>query len=346
MKICIISDTHRGIRNSSKIFLEYQDKFYSKILFPYCQKNSIKTIIHLGDYFDNRKHINVEAINEDRRQFVDPCKRLEIEVIVLVGNHDVFYRNTNRVNSLKEILSQHSHFKIIEKPERIFNDILLIPWINEENYEECCNAMANTSASICAGHFELAGFEMYKGIESRSGFNPKPLEKFSMVLSGHFHTKSTKGNIHYLGSQMEFTQADCGDPKYFHVLDMTTKKLEAIRNPITIFETYVYDSDKQQTSDFERFREKFVKLVIVKNSDQRSFDKFVDNIQQASPHELRIYSHEEKETLQHDQQQQQTYVSDTKSVIYNYIESRNTNLDKKYLKKIMTDLFQEASIEE
>jgi predicted phosphodiesterase len=61
MKIAIINDTHCGMRNSSDIFIEYQDTFYTKVFFPYLKENNIKQIIHLGDYFDHRKYINMKA---------------------------------------------------------------------------------------------------------------------------------------------------------------------------------------------------------------------------------------------------------------------------------------------
>ena len=57
MKICILNDTHCGTRNSSEILLNNADTFYSETMFPYLLKHDIKHIVHLGDYFDNRKFI-------------------------------------------------------------------------------------------------------------------------------------------------------------------------------------------------------------------------------------------------------------------------------------------------
>ena len=57
-KIAILNDTHTGIRNSSDIFLDNAAKFYNEIMFPYCDAQNIKQILHLGDYYDHRKFIN------------------------------------------------------------------------------------------------------------------------------------------------------------------------------------------------------------------------------------------------------------------------------------------------
>ena len=46
MKIAILNDTHCGVRNSSDIFLNYQERFYSEVFFPYLLENDIKQIIH------------------------------------------------------------------------------------------------------------------------------------------------------------------------------------------------------------------------------------------------------------------------------------------------------------
>ena len=73
---------------------------------------------------------------------------------------------------------------------------------------------------------------MDRGLECRDGMSPKPFERFEMVLTGHFHAKSQKGNIHYLGAQMEFYWNDCGDKKYFHVFDTNTRELEQVVNPL------------------------------------------------------------------------------------------------------------------
>ena len=50
MKIAVINDTHCGIRNSSEVFLDNSAKFWDEIFFPYCKKNNITQILHLGDF--------------------------------------------------------------------------------------------------------------------------------------------------------------------------------------------------------------------------------------------------------------------------------------------------------
>ena len=71
--------------------------------------------------------------------------------------------------------------------------------IAEDNEEESLEFINNCNASILDHHLELQGFDMSKGMPCMDGMSRQPFEKFEMVLTGHFHAKSTQGNIHYLG---------------------------------------------------------------------------------------------------------------------------------------------------
>ena len=98
MKLAILNDTHCGIRNSSDIFMEYQEAFYRDVFFPYCVENDIKHILHLGDYYDNRKTINFKALQHNRKIFLEPLRKNGMTMDVIVGNHDMYYKNTIELN--------------------------------------------------------------------------------------------------------------------------------------------------------------------------------------------------------------------------------------------------------
>ena len=104
MKVAILNDTHCGVRNSSDIFLNYQERFYKDIFFPYLKKHNIKNILHLGDYYEHRKFVNFKALNQNRKVFLEPLRDNDITMDIIPGNHDVFYKNTNELCSLKELL--------------------------------------------------------------------------------------------------------------------------------------------------------------------------------------------------------------------------------------------------
>ena len=116
-KIAILNDTHTGIRNSSDVFLNNAEKFYTDVFFPYLMENGIRHIVHLGDYFDNRKHINFRALNRNRGHFLSVLREHGITMDIICGNHDTFYKDTNDLNSLKELLGHYmNEVNIIHKP--------------------------------------------------------------------------------------------------------------------------------------------------------------------------------------------------------------------------------------
>jgi hypothetical protein len=47
MKVCLLGDTHFGMRGDSIPFLDYGEKFYDETFFPYLVDNGINYIIQL-----------------------------------------------------------------------------------------------------------------------------------------------------------------------------------------------------------------------------------------------------------------------------------------------------------
>lgn len=347
MKVAILNDTHCGTRNSSDIFIEYQRRFYEEVFFPYCLDNDVKTVLHLGDYYEHRKFVNFKALNSNRQHFLNPLKKYGMSMDIIPGNHDVFYKNTNDLCSLKELLGYFtSNVNIIMEPKVLDYDGLklgVIPWINGENYSKSMDFIANCDASMLGGHFEIEGFEMHKGVANPHGMSPSIFKRFEQVFSGHFHTKSSQGNISYLGSQMEFTWADCEDPKHFHILDTETREVTPVHNPITLFEKIYYDDKVNDYSnvDVEQYANKFVKVIVVNKKDPFLFDKFIDKLQDVETHELKIA--ETFEEFSGDNvDDDKVSLEDTSELLDSYIEAVETDLDTDRIKSIVRELYVEA----
>ena len=63
MKIALITDQHLDGRKGNLAFWNYFQKFYDEIFFPTLEKRGVKTIIDLGDTFDNRKSMDYNTFN-------------------------------------------------------------------------------------------------------------------------------------------------------------------------------------------------------------------------------------------------------------------------------------------
>ena len=282
MKIALLNDTHCGIRNSSDVFLDSAEKFFTDVFFPHLLENGISHIVHLGDYFDNRKFINFRALNRNRQFFLAKLREYGITMDIICGNHDTFYKNTNELNSLKELLGHYmNEVTIIHKPKVMEYGSLkmgLVPWISEDNEKEALDFLANAKCDIIGGHFDIIGYTMLPGIRCEHGLDRNLFNRFEAVYSGHFHTKSTQENITYLGSQMEFFWNDAHDKKYFHILDTETRELESIRNPHTLFYRIRYDDSNTDYLhyDLSGVDGHFVKVQVINKSDQYTFDRFID----------------------------------------------------------------------
>ena len=109
MKIALINDTHFGARNDSQAFMDYFRKFYEEIFFPTLEERGIRNIIHLGDVVDRRKFINWKTVYQMREMFFDQCYGRYIDLHLIVGNHDTYFRNTNLVNSLDGLRLENNH---------------------------------------------------------------------------------------------------------------------------------------------------------------------------------------------------------------------------------------------
>ena len=347
MKIAIINDTHCGTRNSSDIFLNYQGQFYKDIFFPYLKEHNIKNILHLGDYYEHRKFVNFKALNQNRKDFLEPMRDAGITMDIIPGNHDVYFKNTNELCSLKELLGYFtSNVNIIMKPTVLDYDglgVAVIPWINNANYNEYVDFAKNCKADILGAHLELKGFDLMPGMPNPHGMSADIFQRFEQVLSGHFHTRSSRGNVKYLGSQFEMTWADVDDNKFFHILDTETREVTPIRNPITIFKKFIYDDSKTDYShiDITQFEKKFVKIIVLNKSDLYMFDRFIDKLQSAETYELKIAENFE-EFLGASVEDEKVSLEDTTELLDSYVEAVDTDLDKEHIKVKLRGLYTEA----
>ena len=347
MKIAILNDTHAGIRNSSDIFINYQERFYTDVFFPYLLENDIKKIVHLGDYYEHRKFINFKALNANRMHFLEKLREYGIHMDIIPGNHDTYFKNTNDLNSLKELLGHYmNEINIVMRPKVMEYDSLkvaLIPWIAPDVEKETYEFLETCGADVIGGHFELNGFDMYRGMPCHDGMDRGVLDNFELVLSGHFHTKSQQGNIHYLGSQMEFFWNDAGDKKYFHVLDTETRELTAVHNPVTLFEKIYYDDEKEDflKVDVTKYKDKFVKIIVVNRSDHFIFDRFLDRLQTMNIHDLKI-AENLNEFIGENVADSDVDIEDTQTLLSSYIDAVETPLDKDRIKTQVNELMIEA----
>ena len=348
MKIALLTDTHFGARNDNLNFNDYFYDFYEGLFFPYLQQNNIKHCIHLGDLMDRRKYVSYRILKDFRERFIQPFNHLKINLHILVGNHDIYFRNTNDINSLNELLGQkHNNIFIYSEAQEVNFDgfpILMMPWINPQNEIYSFGMMDETKADTMMSHLEVVGFEMHGGHTSESGFDKSQFKKFDTVFSGHYHKKSDDGQIYYLGTPYQMTWSDYNCQKGFHIFDTETRQLTRIVNPQKIFEKIYYDDTQENydNHDVDQYKNKYVKLVVVNKNDLYKFDKFTDKLFKADCHEVKIiedFTDLGADTVSDDIVEN---TQDTMTLLGKYIDDLDVNLDKTKLKGDISKLYHEA----
>jgi|TARA_R110001592_G_scaffold52601_7_gene161034 DNA repair exonuclease SbcCD nuclease subunit len=349
MKIALITDTHFGARNDSLAFNEYFYKFWEDVFFPYIKENNIDTVIHLGDVMDRRKFVSYKISSDFRKRFVKPFVDMGINLHIMVGNHDTYWKNTNEINSVDELLGdRHSNIHMYSEAETVEFDglpIHFIPWINAENYQSTIDGIKNTKADMAMGHLEINGFEMHAGHFSESGYPAQMFRKFDSVFSGHFHKKSDDGHIYYLGNTYQMTWSDDNCPKGFHVFDTSTREIERIINPYTIFKKIYYDDTSRDWSkeDVEQYAGKFIKLIVVNKKDLYQFDRFVDRLLSVQTHEVKIVEDFSDLDASNVSDEIMENAEDTTTLLERYVDELDVDLNKDRLKSTMKSLYLEAS---
>jgi DNA repair exonuclease SbcCD nuclease subunit len=293
MKVALITDTHHGIRNDAEPFLDMTKKFLDDIFFPTIKEQQIVQVIHLGDILDRRKYVNFATANRLWNDFLGPMQSLGLTLDLIYGNHDVYHKNTNSLAGPTELyrhLANHRTFRVYTHATDVeFLDgtkVLYVPWICDDNREDTLTKIERTSAQICLGHLELEGFDMYRGMVCVEGLSPSLFNKFDVTCSGHFHHKSSKNGIHYLGSHGEFNWADYNDERGFHIFDTKTRELEFIQNPYTMFEKVHYDDTVPNFAP--DVSGKYVKVICRGRSDQIRFEQFISDLEKYNPVEIQV----------------------------------------------------------
>jgi len=342
MTVALITDQHLDGRKGSVAFWEYFKKFYDDIFFPTLEKHGIRTIIDLGDTFDNRKGIDFNVWSRVRQHYFQRLEDMGIAVHMILGNHCTYYKNTNVINSPDLLLKDFSNIQVYSRPQTVSIDgtnIIMLPWINSSNMEETMTLINDTSAEIAMGHLELNGFEVTPGMKMEHGMDASIFSKFKQVFSGHYHHKSSRGNITYLGNPYQMFWNDYKDQRGFHLYDPKKNKLEFIVNPFEIFKKVYYNDSNKMQLDFSEFTNTYVKVIVEEKNDYYEFEKVIENLYEVGVHDIKIVENLVDGESMDDCEVE---VKDTITLLNEYIDEVEVSVEKTVLKNLMRNLYIES----
>ena len=342
MKIVIITDQHFGARKSSKILHDYYGKFYRDVFFPYLKEHKIDTVIDMGDTFDNRRNIDLWAMDWARNNYFDILRDMNVTLHSIVGNHTAYYKDTNQINTIDLLLRQYDNITVYSEAQEIKIDnlnILLLPWINSENESKTLDVIKKSKSKIAMGHLELNGFVATRGHMMEDGMDIDVYDKFDKVYSGHYHTRSDNGKIYYLGNPYEMFWNDVNDTRGFHIFDTETTEHSPVNNPYKIFYNVYYEDTPYQLFDASEYKDKIVKVIVRKKTEQKKFEKFLDKLYAVGVHELKIV---ENFAIQESEDFEVEETENTISILNRYIDESEMDCDKSIVKGILQKIYSEA----
>jgi predicted phosphodiesterase len=342
MLVSIISDTHWSARKSSKLFHDYFQLFYENIFFPTLEEYGITTVIHMGDAFDNRKSIDFWGLDWTRKVVMDPLSKYDVHMIV--GNHDVFHKNTNKINSPGLLLKEYPNIKVYNEPTEVNVgglNVVFVPWINQENEQLTTDILTRSKSKIVMGHLELNGFEAYTGHIMEDGRDPKIFSKFEKVFSGHYHNRSDDGTVYYIGNPYEIYFNDLDETRGFVIFDTETLEHFYVDNPYKMHYNLYYDDTPNQLLNTSELENKIVRLVVRKKSKVKDFENFVEKLYRANVAELKII--ENYSLIDEEQLEESLESEDTFSLLQGFIDESESTLNKSVLKNILKQTYVEAS---
>ena len=215
--IPIVTDTHFGSKNFHKAIFNQALHFFEEQFFPWCLKNGVKDVIHTGDLVHNRNLMDLWMNQEIKQRFFQWFDDNGVNLHIIVGNHDIYYKSTIEYNYLAENANEFKNVYIYQEQKKVQigkYQILMVPWvISNKGFK------FKSSADICCGHFDMIGIKMTAQMYSQEGFKVEDFEKFKKVFSGHYHIRSQKKNVHYTGCPYPITWNDYGEDKGYYVLE-------------------------------------------------------------------------------------------------------------------------------
>jgi len=342
MKIAIITDQHFGSRKGAQFIHDYFEEFYNNVFFPYLEEHQIDTVIDMGDTFDNRRNIDLASLEWSKRVYFDKLQDMGITLHSIVGNHTAYYKDTNEVNTIDLLLSEYDNISVYSNTTEINIDgldILLIPWINQENEKETYNLIKKTKCSVAMGHLELNGFTATPGHMMEHGASLEPYQNFEKVYSGHYHTRSDNGKIYYLGNPYELFWNDVNQIRGFHIFDTSTKEHTPVNNPYKLFHILYYNDHNYKLFDARELKNKIVKVVVKQKTNQKQFEKFIDKLYSAGIQDLKIV---ENFVLQESSDFEVEETENTIRILNRYIDESEFEGDKTIIKGIFQDLYRQA----
>lgn len=201
----IFTDIHLGLKNNS---VTHNKDCLSFVwwMIQLAKEKGCETCLFLGDWHHQRSSLNLNTLHytsQILKMLDDHFK----QTIMLVGNHDLYYRESREVHGLR-FTELYPNITLIDEPT-FLDDVALIPWLVKDEWK----SLKGIKKKYVFGHFELPRFKLNQMVEmpDHGGLSADYFESTEFVFSGHFHKRQVKDNIVYIGNPFPHNYSDAWD---------------------------------------------------------------------------------------------------------------------------------------
>lgn len=221
-RIILLSDIHLGVRNASEEWIENIVNYFDNFFIPKLKdlaKEKITGIIIAGDFFDNRKNLDISVMNTGM-SIVEKISDI-VDVYMIIGNHDIYKKKDTGINSLA-VFKYLKHVHVIEELTTLEvkngKKFLLVSWVGDPAEETNILLKHKNDSDIAILHSDIAGFKYDNGRPIIKGVNSTIYDK-GKIYSGHIHKHDSSKNVTYIGCPYHLKRSDLGNTKGFYILD-------------------------------------------------------------------------------------------------------------------------------
>jgi len=221
-RIWMITDTHFGVRSNSREWMDMMESYFYDFFIPLLKSEYRPgdILVHCGDTFDSRQSLNLYVLNKGQ-SIIEAIAEI-MPVYIIIGNHDIFMKYSNEINSMK-IFKHMKNVTVFEEPMLVNfgpKTGMFLPWV--EDHDDLSEFVSNPAnrANILFCHADVKGVSFNRHVKIEEGTEADSFQQYDRVYSGHIHYAQKFKNVRMLGTPYQLTRSDMGNPKCVWMLDL------------------------------------------------------------------------------------------------------------------------------
>lgn len=288
-KAFLSTDWHLGIyplelEKWDKIQTDFIYNFFIPLLEEKSKPGDI--FIFLGDLYHDRTNLPILSLHNAEKAIRRISEILPVHIIV--GNHDLWNKGNNTVNS-PGVFNWIPNVKVYTETHTLDIDgkkLVLMPWV--EKKKDLIDEINTNPGDYLFCHSDLNGCRMHLNSVAHRNKDKIDVDNFSLyrrVFSGHIHIRQVMKNFEFIGAPYHMDRNDKGDDKGVTVLDIKTGETSFYENTISPRFKEIYVKSEEDLNELEQIdtNRDFIDLTINnsilvgKRKNKKNLDVVLEN---------------------------------------------------------------------